>query len=237
LAARSGDDSLASGAAEWAEAGVEMSEQFGAPWQMFCRLLAGNAYATLAFVSLGDVELAEAHYAVAIDAAPPASSYRGLRALLSAHLALHRVVAGDTTGALVLARDALVDNALSWVLRQGDPMVLALAVVLGASTDFEAARRQLRDYDLTARRADFVLGADMVVVYGGVLAAQRGDWETAAKLLAAGDRSIYRSPATALLYFTFRDRARAALGSRRSRQLRDEGRAMPLAEAHEAALH
>ena len=236
LAAERRDESLASRAMEWAEAGVAMSEQFAAPWRMFCRLLAGTAYATLAFVPLCEVELAEAHYAAGIDAAPPASPYRGLRALLCAHLALHRVVAGDTTGAIVLARDALVDNALSWMLRQGDPMVLALAVGIGTTTDFEVARRQLCDYDEAARRADLVLGADMVVIYGGVLAAQRGDWETAAKLLAAGERGIYRSPATALLYFAFRDRVRVALGSERARQLRDLGRAMPLADAREVAM-
>ena len=74
------------------------------------------------------------------------------------------------------------------------------------------------------------------MLYGGILAALRQDWETASRLLAAGERSIYRASYSGQLYFTFRDRVRAALGPERARQLRDEGRAMSLADAREAAL-
>jgi hypothetical protein len=47
LAATFRDHALAVQAAEWAEVGVAMSEQFSAPWRMYCRLLAGETYTTL----------------------------------------------------------------------------------------------------------------------------------------------------------------------------------------------
>ena len=69
-----------------------------------------------------------------------------------------------------------------------------------------------------------------------LLAALRKDWEQASMLLAAGERSVYRSPATVQLNFAFRDRVRAVLGPDRSRRLRADGRALPLVDAREAAL-
>ncbi len=59
----------------------------------------------------------------------------------------------------------------------------------------------------------------------------------ASRLLSAGEQSMFRSPAIALLYFTFRDRARAELGPELSRKMRDEGRTMRLADALDAALY
>ena len=139
-------------------------------------------------------------------------------------------------GCVALVQEGVLDEALSHVLRQADPMSLAVAVALGSTTDFAAARRELRAYAESARRADFALGPETVAVFGGVLAALREDWETAARLLAAGEPSVYRSPVASLLYFRFRDRVRDALGSQRSRELRAEGRAMPPTDAVATAL-
>ncbi|HEX6237776.1 MAG TPA: winged helix-turn-helix domain-containing protein, partial [Acidimicrobiales bacterium] len=63
--------------------------------------------------------------------------------------------------------------------------------------------------------------AHSVVLYGAFIAAIHEEWEVASRLLAAGERSIYRSPSQGHLYFHFRDRIRAALGGDRSRALRD----------------
>ncbi|MGH9289454.1 MAG: hypothetical protein ACRD0V_14395 [Acidimicrobiales bacterium] len=128
-----------------------------------------------------------------------------------------------------------LDGALDlWGLE--DPLALALVVALASTNDVATARRELRAYDEAARRADWGLAHESVALYGGILAALREQWDEASLLLAAGERSIYRSPATALLYVAFRDTVRDALGPELSRRLRAEGKAMPLADARKAAL-
>jgi predicted ATPase/class 3 adenylate cyclase len=228
-------DSLAPRATEWAEAGAAMSEQFSAPWQKYCRLLAGETYTILSLTLPGGADRAEEHFAAGVAAAPPAPPYLGLHARLCCYLALHKAVTGDADGALTVARDAQVDGALELLGRE-DPLALALVVALASADDVGGARRELRAYDEAARRADWGLALESVVLYGGILAALGEDWERASRLLSAGERSVFRSPATAQLYFVFRDRVRAALGPDLCRQLRAEGRAMTLADAREAAL-
>jgi hypothetical protein len=214
--------------------GVSAS-QFPAPWRIYCRELAGQTYTTLRLTMPGDPNRAEEHYAAAVAAASRSAPYLALRARACCYLALYKAANGDVHSALVLARDALADGVLE-VLGREDPLALALVVALASPNDVADALGELRAYDEAARRADWGLGLETVVLYGGILAALREDWNTACVLLAAGERSIYRATYTAQLYFAFRDRVRASLGSQRARQLRDEGRAMSLADAREAAL-
>jgi predicted ATPase/class 3 adenylate cyclase len=235
LATESRDESLAARAIDWAEAGVAMSENFAVPWRMYCRLLAGETYLTLNLSLLRGPDRTEEHFAAGMAAAPPAPPYVALHARLSCYLALYKAVAGDAQGAHALAREVQLDGALElWGLE--DPLALALVVALASTNDVARARRELRAYDEAARRADWGLALESVALYGGILAALRGQWDEASMLLAAGERSVYRSPATALLYFAFRDAVRAALGPERSRRLRADGKAMPLADARKAAL-
>jgi predicted ATPase/class 3 adenylate cyclase len=229
------DESLASRAREWAEAGVAMSEQFPVLWRMICRLLAGGTYTTLNLTLPRDPHRAEEHFAAGVAAAPPCRPYLGLRARLCCYLALYKAVTGDVQAALTLAEDVRANGTLE-LLGQEDALALALAVVLPPTNDRKDALSELRAYDEAARRADWGLGVETVVLFGGILAAMHEDWERASRLLAAGERGVYKTSYTALLHSSFRQRVRTALGSERARQLRDEGRAMPLAGAREAAL-
>jgi predicted ATPase/class 3 adenylate cyclase len=239
------DESLATRATEWTEAGVAMIEQFPQPWRSYCRMLAGQTYASLNLTLSRIPDRAGEHFAAAVAAAPRSPPYLALHARACCYLALHKAVTGDVQGATALAREARADGVLELLGRE-DPLALALAVTLPSTAprklppkwviDSDDALAELRAYDEAARRADWGLGVETVVLYGGILAALRQDWETASRLLAAGERSIYRATYSGQLYFTFRDRVRAALGPERSRQLRDEGRAMSLADAREAAL-
>jgi predicted ATPase/class 3 adenylate cyclase len=235
-AAEGRDEPLAQRATALAEAGVAMIEQFPAPWRMYCRLVAGGTYTVLSLTGLRSVELAEHHYFAGLADAPRAP-YIGLGAGLCGHLALHRLVSGDTNGAVRLAREAQVEDARSPLWGWESSLALALVVALGEVGDIDAARRELRAYDAAARRVDWGLGRETVVLYGGVLAALREDWEMASRLLSAGEPSVFRSPAIALLYFTFRDQVRAELGPKLSRKMRNEGRKMLLADALDAALY
>ena len=235
LAASYRDEALLQDATESAESGVAMSERYSVPWRMYCRLLAGETYATLNLTFRLGTDRAEHHFAAGASTAPPSQPYLGLRARLCCYLALLKAVAGDTRGAVAAAADAHADGVLE-LLGLEDPLALALVVAVPSQDDPDAAIRELRAYDAAARRADWPLGVETVVLFGGILHALQRDWENASRLLGAGERSVYRHQATALLYFAFRDRVRAALGPHRSRQLRDEGREMSLADAREAAL-
>jgi predicted ATPase len=229
------DETLVGPATKWAEAAVAMSKHHAAPWQVFCQVHAGMTYTMLNLTAPRGPDRAEAHYAAAVAAARPSPPYLGLHAIACCYLALHRAVAGHTDSALALARDAKVGGGLGLLVRE-DPLAMALAVATPSEKDAGAARRELRAYDACARRADWPLALESVVLFGGMIAALSEDWERASRLLAAGEPSIYRFTSTAMLYFTFRDRVRAALGPKRARQLRDEGRAMSRADALEAAL-
>jgi predicted ATPase/class 3 adenylate cyclase len=236
-AAERRDESLARRATAWAEAGIRMIEQFPVPWRMYCRLVTGGTYTVLSLTGLRRAEQAERHYVAGLAEAPPGAPYLGLRAGLCGHLALHRLVSGDTSGAVALAREARVEDARSPLWGWESSLALALVFALGEVGDTDAALQELRAYDTAARRVDWGLGRETVVLYGGVLAALREDWEMASRLLSAGERSVFRSPAIALLYFAFRDRVRAELGPELSRKMRDEGRTMRLADALDAALY
>jgi predicted ATPase len=231
------DELLARRATAWAEAGIGMSEQFPVPWRMYCRLVTGGTYTVLSLTGLRGAEQAERHYVAGLADAPQGAPYLGLRAGLCGHLALHRLVSGDTSGAVALAREARVDDARSPLWGWESSLALALVLALGEVGDTDAAMQELRAYDTAARRVDWGLGRETVVLYGGVLTALREDWEMASRLLSAGERSVFRSPAIALLYFAFRDRVRAELGPELSRKMRDEGRSMRLDDALAAALY
>jgi predicted ATPase/DNA-binding SARP family transcriptional activator len=231
------DESLARWATGVAEATVAMSQQFSVPWRMYCRLHAGYAYSTLALAWPRHAEAAQRHYAAGFAEAAPAPPYLGLHAQLAAQLALHRFLAGDTNDACTLARQAQGDIALSRYFQLEGPLTLALIVGLASASDASALRAELRAYHEAARRRDRGSRADeTLVLYGGILAAVSEDWELACRLLAAGQLTGYASPAMGHLYVHFRDQVRGVLGSERSRQLRNEGRAMPLADALAAAL-
>lgn len=233
------DESLARQATEFAEACVVMDEQFSVPWRMWCRLASGAAYATLALAWPRHVESAQRHYAAGVAVAPPAPPYLGLHAELCMHLALYRSLAGDTVGACALARQAQHNMARAPEYGHLEaPLTLALIIALESLRDVDALDAELRAYHHATQRHDWGLGAtETAVLYGGFLAALREEWKLAARLLAAGTRGVYGSPAKGHLYTHFRDRIRQAVGPELSRKLRDEGRAMPLTEALAAALH
>src|SRR5207248_8428429 len=94
------------------------------------------------------------------------------------------------------------------LLGREDPLSLALLVALASANDVDGARRELCAYDEAARRADWGLALESVVLYGGILAALRDDWERASRLLAAGQRSVYRYQATSQICLAIRDQVR-----------------------------
>lgn len=232
------DQSLAQQAIELAEACVIMDEQFAVPWRMWSRLAAGVTYATLALRWHPYVEGAERHHAAGIAVAPPTPPYLGLHADLCMQLAVHRAMAGDTSDACALARQAQ-DN-MARVPEYGHleaPLTLALIMALESVTDLDAVHAELCAYHNATQRHDWGLGAtETAVLYGGFLAALREDWELASRLLAAGRRSVYGSPAKGHLYAHFRHRIREAVGPELSHKLRAEGQAMSLSDALTDAL-
>jgi predicted ATPase/DNA-binding SARP family transcriptional activator len=231
------DESLASRATEDAEACVAMSEGFDVPVRMACRLLAGITYSMLTFASPRYAEPAQRHYAAGVAVAEPSPPYLGLHAELCGQLAVHRFVAGDITAAAALARQAQRDIVRSRWFQLDTPLALAAIVTDASRGNTGALHTELCAYHDTAVRRDWGPGAiETIVLYGGILAAIRGHWELAARLLAAGAHGVYASPGTAHLSFHFHDRARAALDPGRARILWEEGRAMPLADAVAAAL-
>jgi len=108
-------------------------------------------------------------------------------------------------------------------------------IALAAAGEVGHARRQLRAsfQDLPT---DAPLGIEMVVLFGAGIAGAAQDWDLTARLLAASREGTRRSSFAYMVYLTFRDRARAALGPARVRTLRDEGRRMPLEDAVKLAL-
>jgi predicted ATPase/DNA-binding SARP family transcriptional activator len=239
------DDNLLRRAIEWADAGVAMSEQFSAPWRMYCLLIAGMAHAVGQIAtSLGMAPVASTRadslFAAGTEISPPVHPYRNLHSALAGYLAITQLISGNTSRALGLARQAY-DNSQGphpgaplpyWHHSRG----MALVATLGEVGDHAAARHALRESHELIRRTDWVHGPQSTLLLGGVLAAQRGDWANASRLLAAGAPAFRRTPADALLYVTYRDRVRDALGAERARQLKDEGRAMTLDDAMKLAL-
>jgi predicted ATPase/DNA-binding SARP family transcriptional activator len=234
------DEELGRRALEWTEAGVAMSEKFSDPWRACCRFFAGNAHAShQGGRGLGklpvDLARTNEHFRAGLEVSPRAAPYLNLRAAIAGVFAITLLIAGDAGRALDLARGAYGD---SQPLRPGalfpywqHARGMALAVTLGETGDDGGARRALREYLESMRRTDWGLGLQSVLILGGVLAAQRGDPETAARLFGAGAPALRRTPSDGLLYITYRDRVRALLGSDRARALRDEGRSMTLDDA------
>jgi predicted ATPase/class 3 adenylate cyclase len=217
------------------EQGVELSVRFSIGWQKICRLNAGMAYA-----SLSDVAHAEAHFEAGIDAGRGAGSFQLLQSSLEGYLAITRLLNGrlDDALALAIAADERISGALEssafpfWLHSPG----FVLPVALGAAGDEAAARRALVAYHSVMRRTDWRDGLKAVAIVGGALAAERGDWPTAALLISAGSSVIARSPADYLIYNHYRDRIRAALPRDEARVLRAQGRAMPIEDAAALAL-
>jgi len=225
-AADSGDTSQQATAITNAEQGVAMSQTGPLPWHLFCRFIAGMTHA-----SFRDAETAGSHFAAGceVDAARP---YHGLVQANRAYLAIVRFCLGDMPTALALAQESCVLDP-SAPYQHSRPVAL---VALAAEGDLDTARRALHEYSRAAHASDAPYASGSVAILGGVLAALDEDWETAARLLAAGPMAVYRDPANSLLYFTYRDKARAVLGPARARALRAEGRAMPLDDAVRCAL-
>lgn len=236
-AVESRDESQGGRAAEMLDACVLMGERFSAPWRMCYRLHAGLASSSLALAWPRYAEQARRHFAAGVAVAPPAPPYFGLHAELGGQLALHTFLGGDPDRARSIAHDARASTARTRRYSPDIPLVLALIVSEGAATARNAFLAELRSYHDTIRGSDNRPEAvEPVVLYGGFIAAMRGNWELASRLLAAGERSVYRNPSLAHLHQHFRRRIRAALGPERSRTLRAEGRAMPIADALAAVL-
>jgi predicted ATPase len=227
-AAGSDDAAYAELAAEWMEIGVAMSKRFALPWQIFCRLNAGFGYTTL-----GQADAAEHHLEAAIRLSEPLEGYDGLGVAVRGCLSIHRVLAGDLDRALALTDGIAELPNVPVPYREGQ---LAAVVSLAATGDLAAARRLLRASYEDVIRTGLPLGVDQMLVYGAAVAGVCENWDSSARLLGASQQGWRRSPFSYVLYVAFRDRARAALGIDRARQLRDEGRRMPRDEAVAEAL-
>lgn len=171
--------------------------------------------------------------------APPAPPYLGLHAELSAHLAIHRFVAGDTSGACALAREAQVTIVPPAVLHRSlnIRVPLAVIIVLSSGSDPDVLHAELQALHDAARRYGWPAGsAETVALYGSFLAVAREDWGLAARLLAAGGSAAWGHPGKGHLAFHFADRIRAVLGPEIFRTQYEAGRAMPLGDAVAVAL-
>jgi hypothetical protein len=209
---------------ELAELAVERAAEATTPWRMYCRLLAGFAYASF-------VRPAQAieHFAAERTDDP---RYSTLDATMVAYRSIMEFVLGNHTEAGALARASFSPELVPY-WSHARPLCL---VALAADGDMAESRQALHDYSAQARDAYWILGKESVVILGGVLAGIEGDWPLASRLLAAGSAGMSRTPADSILYVTFRDRAHAQLGSDRARACRDEGRAMTVDDALDLAL-
>jgi hypothetical protein len=227
LAAQAQDHELADLSAEWMETGVAMSEAFTLPWQLYCRLLAG-----LGLTVLMRCDAAVGHLEAAVALADQIEGYDALGGSARGFLSLYRALDGDLDAGLALAQStAGIPNAvIPW--REG-PLMSVIA--LAAAGDVGPARRQLAAC-IQDTPTDLPLGIEQLLVLGAGIAGAVQDWDLTARLLAASREGPRRSPWAHLVYLTFRDRARAALGPERARTLRDEGWRIPLQDALKLAL-
>jgi predicted ATPase len=227
LAAQAQDHELVDLSVERMETGVAMSEAFTLPWQAYCRLLAVSG---LTWLMRGDAAVGHLEAAVAL--ADQLEGYDSLRAGARGFLSLYRALDGDVEAGLALAQSVVGfgNGPIPW--REGPLMTV---IALAAAGEVGHARRQLRAsfQDLPT---DAPLGIEMVVLFGAGIAGAAQDWDLTARLLAASREGTRRSSFAYMVYLTFRDRARAALGPARVRTLRDEGRRMPLEDAVKLAL-
>jgi hypothetical protein len=140
---------------------------------------------------------------------------------------------GDVTSAYELVRPLLDAVRANTTL---GPVVATIAAANGQTV--EAVTLLRASVEAARRHAIPLVTAECLIGYGAV-AGIDGEWDTAARLLAAatapGDDPdapfAFRSPATSVMYFQLRDRIRSALGPERARELRDEGRTMSHHEA------
>jgi predicted ATPase/class 3 adenylate cyclase len=230
-----GNERLADGARRAAERSVSMSDTCSAPWQTYCRFVAGMAYASLAVDDPDDRVRAEEHFRVSAALAAPGPRHVALRATLYEYLALFKLLGGDPVASVALATRAPSGRG-HWPMF-GPNQSAARMLALAATGDLAGAQVELQRLHDAFRAADATHGLDTVCMYGGALAAVVGDWELAATLLAAGRQGIFAGAEAALVYHHFRDLARSALGAERARELREQGMAMSLDAAIESALH
>jgi hypothetical protein len=149
----------------------------------------------------------------------------------------HRFLAGDSGDACVLAREAQANIIQPRFFQLDTPLAIAVILAAGSETGLDALHAKLRDYHDAALTRDWGPRATHnVVLYGGILAAMRQQWDLASQLLAAGTREGHGSQTQAHLHAYFRTRVRAALGAERFNRLRDAGRTMPLSAAVAAAV-
>jgi hypothetical protein len=235
LAVVGADGDLAATARASAERSLTMSDSCSPPWQMYCRLVAGMAPASLAVKWRDERVRAERHFRASADLAPPDTPYTALRATLFEYVALFRLLAGDASESATIAVHAPSGRG-HWPLF-GPNQSAARMLALAATGDLAEAQLELQRMFDAFRAADAVHGFDTVCMYGGALAAIIEDWELAAMLLAAGRHGIRAGAEAALVYFHFRDLVRSALGAERARELRAEGMAMSIDDAVNAALH
>ena len=227
LAGQAQDHELVDLSVEWMETGVAMTEAFTLPWQLYCRLLAA---AGLTSLLRGDAAVGHLEAAVAL--ADHIDGYDALGGSARGFLSLYRALDGDVDAGLALAQSVVGFSNAVMPWREGPlPSVIALA----AGGEVGLARRQLAAC-FQDMPTDLPLGIEMVVVFGAGIAGAVQDWDLAARLLAASREGFRRSAWAYLVYLTFRDRARAALGPARARTLRDEGRRIPLQDALKLAL-
>jgi predicted ATPase len=227
LAAQARDRELEDLSAERMETGVAMSEAFTLPWQLYCRLLAG-----LGLTWLMRCDAAVGHLEAAVALADQIEGYDARGGSARGFLSLYRALDGDLDAGLALAQSAagFPNAVIPW--REG-PLMSVIA--LAAAGDVGLARRQLAAC-IQDTPTDLPLGIEQLLVLGAGIAGAAQDWDLTARLLAASREGPRRSPWAYLVYLTFRDRARAALGPARARTLRDEGRRMPLQDALKLAL-
>jgi predicted ATPase/class 3 adenylate cyclase len=223
-----GDAALVESFAECAEVGVSMSDDFAAPWQIYCRLLTGAGYRIV-----HNEEAATRHFEAIIARSHAIEGYDALVGAASGCLALRYALDGDLDRARTLAENVVDAQYVSSEVRQGS---MAVIVVNAADGDVASTHRQLGNYYEECLRSDLPLGVESMLVYAAAAAGLRGDWELAARLLGASGQGFRRSPDAYLLYRTFRDRVREHLEIDRARRCRDEGRQMPRDDAVALAL-
>ena len=214
IAAYAEDADFTALAVEWMEIGVAMSARFAVPWQLYARLCAGMGYTTLR-----RAEDAERHLEAAVGL-PRLEGYDAMGDTARGYLSVYRVLAGDAARALALVEGITPHPNAPSFFGQG---ALSAVAARAASGDAAGARRQLAASYRDALRADISLGVEEVLVFGAAIAGLCESWDSAARLLAASGEGWRRSPFSYMLYLTFRDRVRAAVGVDRAREAPGRG--------------
>ena len=152
-----------------------------------------------------------------------------MRATLYEYLALFRLLDDSPVEALALAQHA--PSGLGYWPLFGPNRSAVRILALAANGDLERSRDELRDlFDVFGRR-DVPFGRETVCLYAGAVAAIVGEWENAARLLAAGRPGMRAGAEAALVYFRYRDLVRRQLGPEAGRALRRDGHEMDIDDA------